>query len=1519
MKKLNLLFLFCCFFLLGTMAEPIDQTKALTAAQSFLKNKRTASGARRYAPGQVPQITLAGQVNGLYVYNVKNSGGFVIVSNDDATIPILGFSDSGNIEINHIPSNMKAWLQGYADEIAWYQKHSVKTAKPARKAKAGNHPTDPIAPLLTTIWNQDAPFNDLCPLDYNNEKSASGCVATAMAQVMNFHKWPQSETTAIPGYVAETLGLDMPDLPATTFDWANMKDDYRHGYTSEEGAAVAKLMLYCGYALEMDYGPSSGSYPQLIAPALKNYFDYNESAQMVVRSLYTTAKWHDLIYHELVNGRPVMYSGVSSGGGHEFVCDGYRYDSDSETDFFHINWGWGGTSDNYFVLSALNPYQQGIGGSSSDDGFNINQCAVIGIQPSTGTGSIADIKPNNINLTVNRMTLEANPAFVYKQVNITLNITNNSDEDYDGEIYLGNQYEVGDGFDYDFLEGDYFVIPAGETRDIVIPFTPSMEGTYNLVVFLPNDEGTYTTDQTVYATLTTTLPPNSTFVPVYINENNELSLSQFIIPATDLQDMLYAKINAVDFSLFEIIPDDASLYFYTPFYWGSAEFDVYLAEVSEPTFTDTVLKDWNSLEKVYSGSLLAFVNQMRITFDTPYQYMGGNLLVGIRQKNAGDYKDFRWAGAVSPGASLSGSSDGSTPVSQRDFLPFTVFDYTPGTVPVVAKPLAVSANYTSGTTAEVKWTSTESAWDIEVNGTVTENITNPYTLSDLEPATVYTIRVRAKNASGVSEWSTPYTFNTELADEWCQIRFDVSNQWGEGWNGSVIRVVDKQTGVLLGMVANTNISDSQIFTMDVPVGRDINFVWLSGGYDEDNKYTIYDVNADIIYSEFRPEEHTVTWCAGGTIGSWHIPSSLAAANIGPHSAELSWTENGEATAWVVAYKTADDADFTEVSADTNPFTLTGLDPEKKYAVRVRPATDEATKWSAEAAFATDIANAAPTRLAVTPRPTTADITWADFADSYEVRYGLYPDDYSWLQYDNDAYKGNWGYSTSRKLTWGVMYPNSMVENKRLTKVSWFEVSQYYDSDITVKVYSGVDSPVKLLFSQNVTPQMRGGFHEVTLPKPVSVTKGENLWIMLTAKGTKVISYCVSDESNNQWIYNDGEYGHLSDLNPNFGSYGFMIRGCVESDVLDESAISWTTTTCSQPPYQLTGLTPETKYVVQVRGDYGEDGISQWGTTTFTTISPSAKPNTLSATDVTANTATLIWTGYQNAYDLRYKVKQTPDMVNDFDDSSLGNWTTIDANADGYDWVIYSTDDKYYNPNFPYYRCGIGQGHNGSVDRVVSGSYSNSIMSAITPDNYLVSPQVRLGGTISFWAYADSYVNYKEHFGIAVSTTGNTDAADFTTIQEWTMDKGETWKQYIVDLSAYEGQTGYVAIRHFGCYDQLTLNIDDIVIAQPDDGTPWTVIENIGDNYYDLTGLDPQTDYWVQVRGNITPNGTPSSWSQVTVFTTLNGGTTAITPTDLRESQNSMLKSGWFSLDGRRLNSKPTQKGIYIHNGKKVVL
>ena len=190
----------------------------------------------------------------------------------------------------------------------------------------------------------------------------------------------------------------------------------------------------------------------------------------------------------------------------------------------------------------------------------------------------------------------------------------------------------------------------------------------------------------------------------------------------------------------------------------------------------------------------------------------------------------------------------------------------------------------------------------------------------------------------------------------------------------------------------------------------------------------------------------------------------------------------------------------------------------------------------------------------------------------------------------------------------------------------------------------------------------------------------------------------------------------------------------------------------------------------------------------------------------------------------------------------------------------------------------------------------------------------LGGTVTFWACAESDLG--DHFGLAVSTTGNTDAADFTTIQEWTTDEWQVWKQYTVDLSAYKGQTGYVAIRHFNCYNRFVVAVDDIVIEMPDDGKPWTTVENISGNSYKLTGLTDQTPYKVQVRGNNTPCGTHTPWSEVATFTTLQGGATKIATTD---AQQPVINTGWYSIDGRRLNHKPTQKGIYIHNGRKVVM
>ncbi len=477
------------------MAEDVTPAEALKQATQFVQNRIASGQHSRRAAGTPAQLTQTAKVSGLYVFNVDNSGGFVIVSNDDRTEPVLGYSDSGTFDPDNMPENMRAWLQGYADEIAWLKEHPDAAVSTSRRSGDASIKT-PIAPLLETKWNQGTPYNNLCPYyledEYGNilaysveyvdddyEHCATGCVATAMAQVMKYHKWPTAATATIDGYTWGKANINLPGLGSTTFDWANMKDHYNSN-TVDVGDAVSTLMKYCGYSVQMEYGPSSGSNTELVASALKNYFDYSSTVTYVSRSFYTYANWIEMMYHELSQGRPVVYGGSSTGGGHEFVCDGYQGE-----DYFHINWGWGGMSDNYFKLSALDPDAQGIGGSSSDDGFHFGQDAVIGIQKNGGTGTVLEFPTTNYNLSLNSINVSQSSVQVNEPVEVTLRVTNSGPDDYDGDIWL---YASGLGL----LVGKTFLIPAGTTKNCVITYTPSgFTGTISLQAYRPGNNGYY--------------------------------------------------------------------------------------------------------------------------------------------------------------------------------------------------------------------------------------------------------------------------------------------------------------------------------------------------------------------------------------------------------------------------------------------------------------------------------------------------------------------------------------------------------------------------------------------------------------------------------------------------------------------------------------------------------------------------------------------------------------------------------------------------------------------------------------------------------------------------------------------------------------------------------------------------------------------------------------------------------------------------------------------------------------------
>ncbi len=389
MKKTLLLLL---GLLTGTTlltAAPVTLEQAQQRAQQFIVQQlgRHSSSQSLHLAQQQPRLEQAQADEACYyVFNVGTNQGFVIVSGDDRTTEILGYATDGTFNTNDMPDNMRAWLQGYQDQMKWMDEHNYQpVAKlPAKPA---------IAYLLTTTWNQGAPYNNFCPLFLNTtERCVTGCVATAMAQVLAYYGLsegkPASTTQTIPGYSCSTnwSGYGQMYVSAksvTTFDWSNMLTNYAASTDNNpQNNAVARLMEYCGASIQMNYGiarnSGSSAYNSDVAPALHNYFNFD--GEFTVRDSYSYEQWDNLIYTELAASRPVLFSGQSSGGGHAFVIDGYNGDG-----LYHVNWGWGSHCDGYFVLSILNSNDNsGIGASSSDDGYSFGQNAVIGIKPATG-------------------------------------------------------------------------------------------------------------------------------------------------------------------------------------------------------------------------------------------------------------------------------------------------------------------------------------------------------------------------------------------------------------------------------------------------------------------------------------------------------------------------------------------------------------------------------------------------------------------------------------------------------------------------------------------------------------------------------------------------------------------------------------------------------------------------------------------------------------------------------------------------------------------------------------------------------------------------------------------------------------------------------------------------------------------------------------------------------------------------------------------------------------------------------
>ena len=371
-------------------AGPVSREQARQEAREYLATKGVVMTTEKPV-FNAPRRAQANDEAYYYVFNVGQDQGFVVMSGDDRTAPVLGYCDHGTFDEATMPEPMRSFLQGYADDIRLMDEQGVETPKllqqqDVRRVKPVHRA---IAPLVKSHWNQGDPYNRMCPEYYNSdgtrgEHAVTGCVATAIAQVINYWKHPEYTRANIPSH---TNTYNTPDgqkevtLPTIrryeSIDWEHMRDVYTADNTDEEKDAVAKLMLMVGQAVKMGYGASSGAVHGTNVPdILKNIFGFDDSAWCASRENYTVEAWTELLYGELAEGRPVSFSGHSTGGGHAFVVDGYDVDG-----LFHLNWGWGGGSDGYFRITILNPGDNsGIGASSSSDGYSMSQMAMIAVK-----------------------------------------------------------------------------------------------------------------------------------------------------------------------------------------------------------------------------------------------------------------------------------------------------------------------------------------------------------------------------------------------------------------------------------------------------------------------------------------------------------------------------------------------------------------------------------------------------------------------------------------------------------------------------------------------------------------------------------------------------------------------------------------------------------------------------------------------------------------------------------------------------------------------------------------------------------------------------------------------------------------------------------------------------------------------------------------------------------------------------------------------------------------------------------
>lgn len=558
-KLLSLILLIVCFSMFG---KPVDENRAKTVGLFFLQYKTSSQLLKSATNLQLAYKVTATIGDALeertmfYVFNVDTVG-FVIVSGDDTIIPILGYSDQGTFHSDNMPPAFQKWLEGYKNEIIYVVSHDIKATEEitkqwslqmTNKNSNSTFSTNAVAPLIQTHWdqlnggNQQSPlYNNYCPFDSQyNVNAVTGCVATAMAQIMKFWNYPASGS-GFYSYNHPKYGTLFANFGNTTYQWSSMPNQLTSSSTSSQKNAVATLMSHCGVSVDMNYGVSgflpngndgSGAAGAIkVQPALVNYFGYS-SATVRLRSNYPNeTDWINLLKNELISGRPMYYEGAGGGSGHAFVCDGF-----DANDMFHFNWGWSGSYDGYFVVHALNPNGTGTGGGSGT--YNSYQKIVISIQP-PASAQIYNLKLYNF-VTPSATNINYGQAF-----SVSTNIANYGTNSFSGDYTIGAFDSNGNFIDYVETKTGYNLQSGNAYQNDLVFSTTGMftllPGTYYLGLYYRPTGGGWKIVQnnTVGSSNYTNFPQITVVNPNPISLNSVMTVS----PGTTLTQGQGASVN----------------------------------------------------------------------------------------------------------------------------------------------------------------------------------------------------------------------------------------------------------------------------------------------------------------------------------------------------------------------------------------------------------------------------------------------------------------------------------------------------------------------------------------------------------------------------------------------------------------------------------------------------------------------------------------------------------------------------------------------------------------------------------------------------------------------------------------------------------------------------------------------------------------------------------------------------------------------------------------------------------------